>query len=388
VTGVSDGSHGTAYPVGMREFIDGNTAVVRAAVEAGCDFFAGYPITPATSILLEAIRELPPRDGVAVQGEDEIASIGMCIAASMAGRRAMTATSGPGMSLFSESLGLAVMGEVPLVVVDVQRMGPATGGATTGADGDVQFARWAAPGGCPWIVLAPTDVRTCFTLTRMAFSLAERYRTPVILLSSKEIALTRQTVDLDEEPREPVASRPLHRDGGPYVPYRVERPEDVPDFSPVGGPHLVRFTTSMHDERGLLTGDAAKIVAKLTHLERKIPGDSDDVVHFDRDDGPGAPDVLVLAYGVAACAAREAVEATRAEGRAVRLLVPYTLWPVPERAIREAAAGCRRVVVPEHNFGQYAREVERVLPGVEVAKVTRIDGGLLTPAAIAAEVRR
>ena len=117
----------------MLEFIDGNTALLRAALDAGCDFYAGYPITPATSILLEAMREIPARGGVAIQGEDEIASIGMCLAASMAGRRAMTATSGPGMSLFSETIGLAVMGEVPLVIVDVQRMGPATGGATTSA---------------------------------------------------------------------------------------------------------------------------------------------------------------------------------------------------------------------------------------------------------------
>ncbi len=130
----------------MIEFIDGNTAVVRAALDAGCDFFAGYPITPSTSILHDLVRELPPRGGVVVQAEDEIASIGMCLAASVAGRRAMTATSGPGTSLMSETIGLAIMGEAPLVIVAVQRMGPATGGATTSADGDVQFVRGPGTG--------------------------------------------------------------------------------------------------------------------------------------------------------------------------------------------------------------------------------------------------
>jgi len=149
----------------------------------------------------------------------------MCIAASMAGRKAMTATSGPGMSLMSESIGLAVMGEVPLVIVDVQRMGPATGGATTSADGDVQFARWCAPGGYPIPVVAPTDVRTAYVVARHAFNLAERLRTPVILLSSKEVAMTRQTVDLDaERARLPSRRADSSTGDGAYVPYRVARP--------------------------------------------------------------------------------------------------------------------------------------------------------------------
>ncbi len=371
----------------MLEFIDGNTAVLRAAIDAGCDFFAGYPITPATSILLEAVRELPPRGGVVVQGEDEIASIGMSIAASMAGRRAMTATSGPGMSLMSESIGLAVMGEVPLVIVDVQRMGPATGGATTSADGDVQFARWCAPGGYPIPVLAPTDVRTAYVVARHAFNLAERLRTPVILLSSKEVAMTRQTVDFDaERARLPVATRRLFDGAGAYVPYRVGRPEDVPAFSAVGGAHAVRFTTSIHDERGEITNDPVKIAAKLTHLERKITEDTDGVVLADEDLQPGAA-TLVVAYGVAAAAAREAVDEVRAGGGRASLLTLYTLGPFPDRRLRDAARGHARIVVPEHNFGQVAREVERVVRDGVVVPVQRIDGGMIAPSAIAQAVR-
>ena len=370
----------------MLEFVDGNTALLRAAIDAGCDFFAGYPITPATSILLEAVRELPPRGGVVVQGEDEIASIGMCLAAAMAGRKAMTASSGPGMSLFSETLGLAVMGEVPLVVVDVQRMGPATGGATTSADGDVQFARWCAPGGYPIPVLAPTDVRSAYVVTRHAFNLAERLRTPVILLSSKEVAMTRQTVDLDAE-RDgiPVATRTPFEGPGSYLPYHVARPQDVPAFSPIGGEHPVRFTTSIHDERGEITSDASRIAAKLTHLERKITEGTAGVVLADDDIQDGA-ETLVVAYGVAAAAARDAVDDIRAGGGRVSLLTLFTLWPFPDRRVRAAARGHARVVVPEHNFGQVAREVERAVHGAAVVPLQRVDGGMISPSAIVGTV--
>ena len=175
----------TASSPPARELIDGATAIVRGALDAGCDFFAGYPITPASPILMAMMREMPARGGVAIQAEDEIASIGMCIGAAMGGAHALTATSGPGMSLYSENLGLAIMGEVPLVVVDVQRLGPATGGATTVGQGDVQFVRWGTSGGFPVIALAPSSVAESYALTRRAFELAERFRCPVILLTDK-----------------------------------------------------------------------------------------------------------------------------------------------------------------------------------------------------------
>jgi len=370
----------------MLEFVDGNTAILRAAIDAGCSFFAGYPITPATSILLEAVREMPAHGGVVIQGEDEIASIGMCLAASMAGRKSMTATSGPGMSLFSETIGLAVMGEVPVVIVDVQRMGPATGGATTSADGDIQFARWCAPGGYPMPVLTPTDVTSAYLVTRRAFDIAERLRTPVLVLSSKEVAMTRQTVDLDaaRDSLPAPVERTVYQGAGPFIPYRVERPEDIPEFSAVGGDHVVRFTTSMHDERGEITGDPAKIVRKLVHLERKIRSD-DGLALTTADIQPGA-DTLVIAYGVAAVSARDAVDELRAAGGRASLLVIESVWPVPEAVILEAARGHRRIVVPEHNFGQYAREIERIVRDVAVISLPRIDGGMLSPSEICAAI--
>src|SRR4030043_1186192 len=182
----------------MRELINGAQAIVRGAIHSGCDFFAGYPITPATDILLYMIRELPKVGGIAIQAEDEIASMGICIGAAMTGKRVVTATSGPGISLYSENSGLAIMGEVPMVIVDVQRMGPATGGATTVAQGDIQFLRWGTSGGYPVIVLSPTNVPECYNLTCRAFDLAERFRVPVFLATDKETALTLATVEMDE----------------------------------------------------------------------------------------------------------------------------------------------------------------------------------------------
>ena len=179
----------------MREFIDGAEALARGALDAGCNFFAGYPITPTTPIMLRMLRELPKVGGVGVQGEDEIASIGMCIGAAMTGAKTLTATSGPGISLYSENIGLAIMGEVPLVIVDVMRLGPATGGATTVSQGDVQFLRWVTSGGFPIIALCPSGLADCYTLTQHAFNLAEKFRTPVFIATDKEMMSAQQSID-------------------------------------------------------------------------------------------------------------------------------------------------------------------------------------------------
>ena len=174
--------------------LEGNEAIARGAVAAGCRFFAGYPIT----IYHNMLNLLPPLGGICLQGEDEIASIGFCLGASMAGMKVMTATSGPGISLYSENLSFAIGSEIPIVIVDVQRLGPSTGSATRGADGDINFLRWGNSGGLPVIVLAPVDVKDCFTLTLQAFNLAEEFRCPVFLASNKEIGMTRESIDLQK----------------------------------------------------------------------------------------------------------------------------------------------------------------------------------------------
>lgn len=369
----------------MLELTDGATAICRGALDAGCSFFAGYPITPASQILMTLMRELPKAGGVAIQGEDEIASIGMCIGAAMTGARALTATSGPGLSLYSESIGLAVMGEVPLVIVDVQRLGPATGGATTVAQGDVQFARWGTAGGYPLIVLAPSSIPECYTLTSRAFALADRFRCPVLLLTDKELNLTANTVELPSVPEEtapPPASLPA--DGRPY---RYDPPGAVPPLQTYGGDGTLRFTGSTHDERAFITKHPPTVGALNRHLAAKIDEHLDELELADADLDPGAP-VLILSYGVTAGAMREAVARFRGSGRRVSALTLHALWPVPERLIREALEGVEKVVVAELNLGQYRREIERLAAGrCPVEGVHRVDGELITPAQIEEALR-
>jgi 2-oxoglutarate ferredoxin oxidoreductase subunit alpha len=359
-----------------RELVDGATAIVRGALDAGCTFFAGYPITPASSILAAMLRELPKAGGVAIQGEDEIASIGMCLGAAMAGARAMTATSGPGISLYSENVGLAIMGEIPLVIVDAQRLGPATGGATTVAQGDVQFVRWGTSGGYPIIALAPSSIPECYTLTLRAFDLAERFRTPVFLVTDKELNLTLNTVAVDGYALVPVRSRAAPGDG--ERPYRYEPADGVPPLWEYGGDRLVRLTGSTHDEAAFLTKRPATVAALNEHLRAKIEEHLDEIELVDVDGEDGAT-TLFVSYGVTAGAMREAVRRARGEGRRVAAATVQSLWPVPETALRAAMADVERVVVAELNFGQYRRELERFAGGREVAGLNRADGELIAP---------
>ncbi len=370
----------------MRELTDGSTAIARGALDAGCDFFAGYPITPASPILAMMLAELPKVGGIGIQAEDEIAAIGMCIGAAMAGARAMTATSGPGISLMSENVGLAIMGEVPLVIVDVQRLGPATGGATTTGQGDVQFVRWGTAGGYPIIALAPSSVAECYRLTRRAFELAERFRCPVFLVTDKELATTLNTVD----PRsygEPASRRRLGEPAPEGVPpYRFTPAEGVPPMAHYGEAAGLRFTGSTHDERAFITKDPATVDRLNRHLAAKIDGNRDEIELVAADLETGA-ETLVVSYGVTAGAVREAVQQVRRGDGKVSALTLHSLWPVPETALGAALAPVRRVVVAELNLGQYRREVERLAGGREVVGVHRVDGELISPAELVEAIR-
>jgi len=365
-----------------REFTDGSTAMVRGALEAGCNFFAGYPITPASSILMMMMRELPKLGGVAIQGEDEIASIGMCIGAAMSGARAMTATSGPGISLYSENIGLAIMGEVPLVIVDVQRMGPATGGATTTGQGDIQFARWGTAGGYPIIALAPSSVPECYSLTIEAFRLATRFRSPVLVLTDKELNMTATTVDVNafrHPPRcETMRKGEGERGDGPFAPYRYDPPDGVPPIVSYGGDELLRFTGSTHDEQAFITKDPATVERLNRHLAEKIEAHRDEIERVTEDLEPGA-ETLFVSFGITAGAMREAVRAVRRSGRRISALTIQSLWPIPDVALRRAMDGIERVVVAELNLGQYRREIERLADGRDVVGLNRVDGDLIAP---------
>lgn len=368
----------------MTVFIDGNQAIALAALDAGCDFFAGYPITPATEILLHLSRALPKAGGIVIQGEDEIASLGFCIGAAMSGRRAMTATSGPGISLYSENIGLAIMGEVPLVIVDVQRMGPATGAATTGAQGDTQFLRWGTSGGYPVIVLAPTTVKECYQLTLKAFQLAETFRVPVFLATDKETAQTKTSLELTRS-EDAVPDRLTASPEKPFYPLGIEELDQVPSMSPFGGPHILRFTTSSHDKRGYLTKDPEALNRLNRHLWEKIEQHKDKISLVETDLEQGA-EHLILSYGISARSARAALLIAREAGYQVSLLTVHSLWPVPERAIKKALHGIRTVIVPELNLGQYTREIERLTEDAQqVIGVHRVDGGLISPVQILEE---
>ncbi len=273
------------------------------------------------------MRELPRVGGVAVQGEDEIASIGMCIGAVMAGARALTATSGPGISLYSENLGLAIMGEVPLVVVDVQRLGPATGGATTVGQGDVQFVRWGTSGGYPIIALAPSSIPDCYHLTMRAFDLAERFRCPVFLLTDKELNMTMNTVAVGDYVPAEVRPRPLPE--GPGKPYRYQPADQVPPLRQYGAGETVRFTGSSHDERAFISKHPATVDALNRHLAAKIDDHRDEIDLVEADLEPGRR-TLVVSYGVTAGAVREAVRRARRAGP-----------PAVVAGVQEPVAGAR-----------------------------------------------
>jgi 2-oxoglutarate ferredoxin oxidoreductase subunit alpha len=357
--------------------MDGNEATARAAVEAGCRFYAGYPITPASAINDWMLRLLPPAGGVCLQSEDEIAAMGNCLGAAMAGEKAMIATSGPGISLCSEQISFALGSEIPLVIVNVQRLGPSTGSPTRGADGDIQFMRWGQSGGMPVMVLSPVDVRDCFELTLHAFNLAETYRCPVFIASNKEVGTTQESIDLATIRAPALAGRRLAKADSSYQPYRVPSGRIVPDFLPVGGEVPVRLTSSTHGPDGYITTNAQLISEHRQRLNGKAAAAAPDAL-YDYTPAAGAV-TLVIVYGVSARAARVAVGTLAARGLPVGLFILKTLFPVPEGALRGAASDHRRILVIEMNLGQYVREIERIVPSGQISFLGRMDGELISP---------
>ncbi|RMG42886.1 MAG: pyruvate flavodoxin/ferredoxin oxidoreductase [Acidobacteria bacterium] len=365
----------------------GNEMIAAGALAAGCRFFSGYPITPASEIYAEMMRRLPAAGGVALGAPDEISALSYAVGASLAGARAMTATSGPGWSLMIETAQYALMTETPVVIVVSQRLGPATGGATQSAQGDVLFVAHANSGGYPVPVLCPVDAIDAYAVTIRAFDWAERLRTPVIVLTDKETSKTMEAVPLEALPRPLVGSRPSPADDRPYVPYAIEALEDVPAFAPVGGPHKVTVTGSAHDSRGLLRKNDPETLRQLAHLRAKIEARAEELAWV-RERGEREAETLVVSYGSSARACRAAAARLRQEGVAVRLLEVLSLFPVPAGPIAEAARGASRVVVVEENGpGLYARELRAEIPGLPLRRVNAV-GRPIDPAEICAEVRR
>ncbi|MGE0086921.1 MAG: pyruvate flavodoxin/ferredoxin oxidoreductase [Desulfococcaceae bacterium] len=359
-------------------FMEGNEAVAWGAMQAGCRFFAGYPITPATTIYNMMLKLLPPAGGICMQGEDEIASIGYCLGASMSGWKVMTATSGPGISLYSENISFAIGSEIPIVIVDVQRLGPSTGSATKGADGDIQFLQWGNTGGLPVIVLAPSDVRDCFTLTVHAFNLAERFRCPVFIASNKEIAMTKESVDLDALRNMAVKNRAAASSDRPFLPFAVSEEQTVPDFLPIGDSTLVRQTSSTHGPDGYITTDPEEISRMQERLRDKLLSAADQICIYEEYLEPKS-DTLIICYGVTARAAKSVHDDLKSGNSPVSLLILKSLWPVPENMIREKAKNYSKILVPEMNLGQYVREIQRILPNKNIKFFGQMNGKLISP---------
>ncbi|MCP4391629.1 MAG: pyruvate flavodoxin/ferredoxin oxidoreductase [Gammaproteobacteria bacterium] len=361
------------------EFLEGNEAIARGAMKANCNFFAGYPITPSSSILQHMLDLLPRDGGIAVQAEDEIASIGFCIGAAMAGSKVLTATSGPGISLYSENIGLAIIGETPMVIVNVQRQGPATGSATKGAEGDIQFTRWCTSGGLPVIVLSPATVGEAYELTFHAFNLSERYRVPVFLLTNKEIGLTRESVDLDAIELPSPVERKRVAMGEEYLPHDFDYPSAVPAFADFGGEHITRFTTSTHDKAAFLATSPPLIQEMIDHYAAKVDAAADELALVKQHLEDGA-ETLIVSYGITSRSAAVAAREARAMGVKVSTLCLQTLYPVPRTALISAMNGISKIIVPEMNMGQYILEVERLAPaGIEIIGVNKMDTTLISP---------
>ena len=373
-------------PEPKAQLMQGNEACAAGALRAGCRFFAGYPITPASEIAERLSSRLPQVDGTFIQMEDEIASMGAVIGASLAGVKSMTATSGPGFSLMQENLGFACMAEVPCVVVNVMRGGPSTGLPTNPSQGDVMQARWGTHGDHPIIVLSPTSVMECFSLTVKAFYYSEKYRTPVILLMDEVVAHMREKVFLPDPSEGEVIDR-VKPSVPPewYLPYE-DTSFGVPPMGIFGEGYRYHVTGLVHDIRGFPTLRQDEIEPFLLRLFRKISTHFKDIQLFEQFYIEDA-DLVIVAFGCTARSAHRAMVEARARGMKVGLLKLITLWPFPRRFVEPLTQAGKTLLVPEMNMGQISREVKRVNQGMtEVITVNKIDGTMITPQEILAKI--
>ncbi|MGE5586123.1 MAG: 2-oxoacid:acceptor oxidoreductase subunit alpha [Bacillota bacterium] len=367
--------------------MQGNEACAEGAMAAGLRFFAGYPITPSTEIAEELALLLPKVGGKFIQMEDEIASISAIIGASLAGAKAMTATSGPGFSLKQEGIGFASYTEVPCVIVNVQRVGPSTGVPTAPAQGDVMQARWGTHGDHPVVVLCPSSVAETFTLIIEAFNISERWRIPVVFLMDEVVAHMREKVTVPDVRQIAVAERPRPQvSPEQYLPYAAG--EDlVPPMADYGTGYRYHVTGLTHDQTGFPTTRRIQVDALSRRLDAKMRMAAPHVTFVDEmlvDDA----EVVVFAYGITARAASRAVRDARAQGLKAGLMKTKTLWPFPDEHVRKAAERACAIVVPEMNMGQLVREVERAAAGrTRVVGLSRVDAEPITPDEILARLR-
>ena len=369
-------------------FLNGDIAVAEGAICAGCRFFAGYPITPATEVAERMSERLPEAGGVFIQMEDELASMNAVLGGAWGGARSMTATSGPGLSLMLENLGLGIMTETPCVVVDVQRGGPSTGLPTLVSQSDMMQARWGCHGDYEIIALAPSSPQEAFDLTIHAFNLAEQYRTPVLLMTDEAVGHMTERVVIP--PADQIYIYPWRKPKQPPGPdFRLyERGEDgVPHFPVAGMGYRFHMTGLTHDERGYPATNAAAQAELIPRLIAKIRDNRHDIIKL-VEDGVEDADVVVVAYGIVARTSLLPVQMARKEGLSVGMLKMVTVWPFAEDRIRELAGRVKAFVVPEINMGQIVREVERCAGGkTRVISVPHPGGAIHHPEDVLAVIR-
>lgn len=368
-------------------FVHGDWACAEGAISAGCDYFASYPITPATEIAERLASRFPVLKRKFVQFEDEISAVASLIGASFTGRKVMTATSGPGISLMLENLGLAVMTEAPMVIVNVMRGGPSTGQPTVGAQGDVMQVRWGMHGDVEVIALAPQSVQEMYTMTIQAFNLSEQYRLPVFLLSDANIGHMYEKLVIPEKDeiniinrRKPTCEPHL------YKPYQVDE-SLVPEMASFGEGYRFYSTGLTHDERGYPDMSVEAQNKLVRRLSDKIRIHADQIIMVEEIDTEDC-DVLVVAYGITARSSATAVKQARGEDIKAGLLRLKTLWPFPEKILLSKVEAIKGVIVPEMNYGQLVREVERVIKPTPLKFMPKLGENPHTPLEILDEIRR
>lgn len=371
-----------------KHFWYGNIAIAEGAIAAGCRFFAGYPITPASEIAEHIARRFPEVGGVFVQFEDEIASMAAILGASWAGIKSMTATSGPGFSLMMENIGLGVMMEVPVVIVDVQRGAPSTGLPTLTAQGDIMQAKWGSHGHYEIIALSPESPQEAFDLTIRCFNLAERYRVPVILLASETVCHSAGKVVVPPENQIKIVNRKKPRvPPGEYLPYKPD--EDlVPPMACAGEGYSIKTTGLTHDERGYPDVSPEAQERLIRRLNDKIRIHREEIVQVEEEYMDDAR-IAVVSYGQVSRPAKKAVKMAREKGIRAGSIRLITIWPFAEHVIRRWAEQIDYFIVPELNYGQIYLEVKREAGGrAETVLVSRMGGRLITPGEIYMEIVR
>ncbi|MBI5967663.1 MAG: 2-oxoacid:acceptor oxidoreductase subunit alpha [Deltaproteobacteria bacterium] len=363
-------------------FMQGDEACAEGAIAAGCRYYAGYPITPASEIMVHMVHRLSEVGGVFIQMEDEIGSISSVIGASWAGAKAMTATSGPGISLMTEGIGYAVITETPCVIVDVQRAGPSTGQATRPAQGDMMQVKWGSHGDNEIIALSPWSVQEMYDLAIKAFNFAERFRIPAFVMADEAVGHLRETLVIREEVE--ICDR-LKAPGLP--PFGTEEPNGVPPMPSFGEGANLLVTGSTHDPWGFRkTADAAAQARLTERLIRKVKDFKPEIIETDPHLLEDA-EIGVVAYGFTARAALQAVKSLRKEGIKAGLLRLVSIWPFAEEATAQLGKHCRVIFVPEMNRGQIAGELKKYTP-IPVISLPKTNGEVIEPEEIVEGIRR